>query len=192
METSSAFNTSWARIFTSCLYSRMILVLLINRLCNRMSSLLPIIHETCQGRTSNWGRELFSNYNNLCMSWSSASASGWAGFRWFSPSLWYINTSGLRWISKYFSRLPFVHQNDLPYVILTWLAVYRNCYFRFQGIVVIKKVTVNHWTPGPDRLSALYMRKVQSKPTQAQVWNCATSRTRAGFEPDLQRSCING
>jgi len=27
------------------------------------------------------------------------------------------------------------------------------------------------------------MRKVQSKPTQAQVWNHATSRTRAGFEP---------
>ena len=41
--------------------------------------------------------------------------------------------------------------------------------------------------------SALYIRKVQSKPTQAQVWNHATSRTprsrpglgtgRAGFEP---------
>jgi len=27
------------------------------------------------------------------------------------------------------------------------------------------------------------MRKVQSKPTQAQVWNHATIRTRAGFEP---------
>ena len=26
------------------------------------------------------------------------------------------------------------------------------------------------------------MKKVQSKPTQAQVWNHATSRTRAGFE----------
>ena len=39
------------------------------------------------------------------------------------------------------------------------------------------------WTLGPDRSSALYMRKVQSKPTQAQVWNHATSRTRAGFEP---------
>jgi len=46
-----------------------------------------------------------------------------------------------------------------------------------------ENATLNLWTPGPDRASALYMRKVQSKPTQAQVWNYATSCTRAGFEP---------
>ena len=113
-----------ARIYWKItLYSRMMLVLLISRLCNRISSLSPIIHETCQGRAFNGGRELFMNYNDLCMSCPSASVSGWTGFRWFSPSLWYINTWRLRWIIKYLSKLTFIRQNDLPYVILTWLAV---------------------------------------------------------------------
>ena len=46
-------------------YSRMMPVLLINRLCNRISSLFPITQETCQGRAFNRGRELFMNWANF-------------------------------------------------------------------------------------------------------------------------------
>ena len=152
----------------------MILVLLINRLCNRISSLFPVIHETCQGRGSNRGREVSMNINELCVNCSSVNVSGCVGFRWFSPSLWYINTWGLRWISKYFSKLPFIHQNDLPYVILTWLAVYWNCCFRFQGVVVIKRVSVHRFRVSRwKRDSGLGTKtKLKTRSSRKKCWFC--------------------
>jgi hypothetical protein len=154
METSSAFSTSWDRIFTSCLYCNISNYIkkypCIPVWCLFYSLVVfvigyprypPLFMKRARGGCLIGGSELFMDYSDLWLSCLSASVRGWTGFSWFSPSLWYIKRWRIRWIIKYFSRLTFYLQNDLLYVILTWLAVYRNYCFRFPGVVVIKKKT---------------------------------------------------